>query len=105
MGSNANKKLILSPGGCIKISRSGGDLFFPGVYLTDLKLDTATEANRQYIFRILELDDYSKTETYVDVKIDRLRVFVCNLPIIAPHQYLYPFYPMCEKPERIEFVR
>jgi hypothetical protein len=98
------KKGILAPYGCIKISFDG-DLKLPGAYLTDLKIEPDTPKNREFIFETLNLGDYSKTEAYVDVKVDRLRVFLVNIPFFVPHQYLYYGKPMCEIPNRIEFVR
>jgi Transglutaminase-like superfamily len=74
------------------------DFQFPGVYLTDLQTEPSTLAIRTEIATILRIPpppdppDPSRVVSYVDVLIDTYRVLLITVPIIYPHQYLYPTF-------------
>ncbi|NVN97592.1 hypothetical protein HXX01_05225, partial [Candidatus Nomurabacteria bacterium] len=72
------------------------DFQFPGVYLTDLKKDPTILDNRIEIATILRIPpppkspDPERVTSYIDVKIDKMRVLLLTIPILYEHQYLYP---------------
>lgn len=87
----------------IEASGAFGDLFLPGVYITDLMIEPDSIVNRQIIFDTLRLNTFEKTETYVQMQIDRNRVFLMNLIVRHPRQYLHPFFDLHHNPPRIIF--
>jgi hypothetical protein len=101
--SVAGKLGILSPPYCIKISDWRGDMIFTGTYITDLiEIEPDTFDHRMFIAKELGIP-YERTETYVQMKIDRNRELLFNYFIIFPRQYLYPFRPLCHQPPTIQF--
>ena len=77
-----------------------GDLVIPGAYVTDLLIEPDTPAAREFIAKALRIPpdapDPSRVTSYVDVKIDRMRVLLLSVPTIYPYQYLHPFKPLVE---------
>ncbi len=86
-----------------------GDLWVPGIYITDLMIEPVTEYNRVQIATILNIPrngtpDPTRVVAYVDILIDRNRVGLISLPIVYPNQFLYPHIPMWEDGVRIKFT-
>lgn len=85
----------------IEASDPFGDLGLPGAYITDLMLEP-TEANKPIIAAAIGKKP-EQIETYVQIQIDRNRVFLFNLIVVHPNQYLYPFRPLPHSPPNIIF--
>lgn len=86
-----------------------GDLWVPGIYITDLTIEPINEDKRIEIATILRIPkggvpDPTAVTAYVDILIDRNRVGLIYLPFIYPHQYLYPNIPMWEDGVKIKFI-
>ncbi len=86
----------------ITASVAFGDLFLPGVYITDLMIEPINEANRKIIEDALGIS-FERTEAYVQIQIDRNRVFLFHFRPDFPRQYLYPFRDMRHDPPKIIF--
>lgn len=80
-----------------------GDLWIPGVYLTDLLIEPDTAANRQFIATSLRIP-IENTVSYIDVKIDRMRVLILpSLILNYPNQYIHPFSNLLEDNQKVIF--
>jgi hypothetical protein len=96
------KESILTSGVIVR-SPFLGDLILPGVYVTDLiEIEPDSEFNRQIIADTLRIS-FDRTETYVQIQIDRNRVFLMNFIIFFPRQYLYPIFDMHHDGRKIIF--
>jgi hypothetical protein len=84
-----------------------GDLIIPGAYVTDLLIEPSTQINREYIATVLRIPpnapDPNRVTSYVDVKIDRMRVLLISLPIAYPYQYLHPFKALVDDSKTVIF--
>ncbi len=95
-------KTIILSSKCINASGWLGDLWLPGVYVTDLTIEPDSKDKREDIQKKLNLDSYDKTETYVSMEIDRNRVILLSLPWV-PYQYLHPLPSLCHNPPNVIF--
>lgn len=75
----------------------------PGVYLTDIVRDPISMEDRQFIFDTLELPDFSKTESYVAIRVDKnkIRLF---WRLDKPHEFLYQGDALREQIPTIVFL-
>ncbi|MBN4054462.1 hypothetical protein JYT87_02000 [Nitrospira defluvii] len=106
--SNAQSIWNALPPRTIFTSEFGGDLLFPGVYLTDLFIPPDTLEARIFIANTLQIPpdapDPNRVSSYIDVDIDRHRVAIIHFPALFPHQFLRPFFDLTEDGKKILFV-
>ncbi len=85
-----------------------GDLILPGTYITDLRIEPDTEANRMFIAEKLRIPrdapDPNRVTSYVEMLIDINRVGLVSCQLIYPHQYLRPFQPLYNDGVRVKFT-